>query len=263
MRHIISTGQFDRNFLDNLFDDADLMESSLRSNAPLSSARGRIMATLFYEPSTRTRLSFESAMLRLGGKVISTENAAQFSSAAKGETLEDTIKIVGGYADVIVLRHHERGAAGRAASVSPVTVINAGDGTGEHPTQALLDLYTIKKEKGRVDGLGVALAGDLLNGRTVHSLIRLLSIYKNPMVFLVSPEKLRLPEEYKRCMTEAGMRFEEFDDIGESLPRADVIYMTRVQKERFGSLEEYEELKNLYVLDAESMRAPPENYHLS
>src|SRR3989304_3663861 len=153
------------------------------------------MATLFYEPSTRTRFSFETAMHRLGGRVISTENAAEFSSVAKGETLEDTIQIMNGYADVIVIRHYELGAAQRAAAVSRVPVINAGDGPGQHPTQALLDLYTIRKEIGKIDGLHIAMVGDLANGRTVRSLTYLLSKFRNVKLYFVAPALLKMKED--------------------------------------------------------------------
>src|SRR3712207_2857026 len=158
MRHVLEVAQFDRPQVEALFALADRLRAKPRDHLPL---HGRVLATIFYEPSTRTRLSFESAMLRLGGQVISTENAREFSSAIKGETIEDTVRIVAGYADAIVIRHYEQGAARRAAAVSPVPILNAGDGPGEHPTQALLDLYTIGHELGRIDGLRVALVGDL------------------------------------------------------------------------------------------------------
>ncbi len=252
LRHIISADQFDRRFLDGLFDDADMMEAALHNgNLPVS-ACGRIMATLFYEPSTRTRLSFEAAMRRLGGSVITTENAREFSSAAKGETVADTVRIVGGYADVIVIRHHEKDSAEIAARFSPVPVINAGAGTGEHPTQALLDLYTMKKEKGRIDGLKIALVGDLLYGRTVHSLARLLPLYRDVEIFFVSPPNLRMPEEYMECLDGKGVLYNEMHDF-RAVEDADIIYMTRVQRERFSSEEEHVRAKNCYVLDRKAL----------
>src|SRR6202022_4158888 len=173
LRHVIEAQQFSRQLLDELFDRADDMRTDPHRAA--GRLQGRIMAALFYEPSTRTRLSFESAMLRLGGRTIGTDNARDFSSAAKGETLEDTIRIVSGYSDVIVLRHNEEGAAKRAAAVSSVPIINAGDGPGQHPTQALLDLYTIRDDLGHIDGIRIAMVGDLANGRPVRSLTYLLS----------------------------------------------------------------------------------------
>ncbi len=229
--HVISARQFDPELLDRLFRSADLMRERITSSTePL--LPGRVMATLFYEPSTRTRLSFESAMLRLGGQVVSTENARDFSSAIKGETLEDTVRIVGGYADCIVLRHPEEGAAARAAAVSPVPVINAGDGRGEHPTQALLDLYTIRAELGRLDHLHVVMVGDLANGRTVHSLVDLLSRYPGQRVTLAAPDRVRMPPEAVEQLREAGAVVVESVDLLEAVRDADVVYQTRVQTER-------------------------------
>src|SRR5258708_217432 len=181
MKHVIESQQFDRKAIEQLFKIADSLSKSKKDLL-----RGKIMASLFYEPSTRTRFSFESAMLRLGGGVISTENAGEFSSVAKGETLEDTIRIMNNYADVIVLRHPERGASERAAAVSDVPIINAGDGAGQHPTQALLALYTIRQELGKIDGIHIALVGDLKHGRTVRSLAYLLGKYKNIILSLIS-----------------------------------------------------------------------------
>lgn len=206
------------------------------------------MASLFYEPSTRTRFSFESAMLRLGGQVISTENAGEFSSAAKGETLEDTIRIVNHYADVIVLRHPIRGASARAARVSDIPVINAGDGAGQHPTQALIDLFTIEKELGDIDGLHIAFVGDLKNGRTVRSLIYLLGKYKHISVTLVSPKALRIGDDLKEYMNRHGVSCTEEERWDRALKTADVVYQTRIQKERFGSLKEYMKFKGEYIL---------------
>jgi aspartate carbamoyltransferase catalytic subunit len=197
------------------------------------------MATLFYEPSTRTRLSFESAMYKLGGNVISTENAAQFSSAVKGESLEDTIRVVSSYADCIVLRHPDKGAAKFAAEYSNVPVINAGDGSGEHPTQALLDLYTVQKEVGSIDGKHFCLVGDLLNGRTIHSLVYLLSLYENIHFDFISPKELSLPESVLKFITEKKIATNFFESLKEyrenplvQYYQPDVIYMTRLQKER-------------------------------
>src|SRR5579871_2497263 len=202
--------------------------------------QGRVMAALFYEPSTRTRLSFESAMLRLGGRTMGTDNAREFSSAAKGETLEDTIRIVAGYSDVIVLRHQEEGAARRAAAVSDVPVINAGDGAGQHPTQSLLDLFTIQDELGRIDGITVAMVGDLANGRTVRSLAYLLSKFRDVRLVFVAPPAVRMGDDIKRHLDENGISWREESDLGAVLPAADVVYQTRIQKERFGSDEEYQ-----------------------
>jgi len=217
---------------------------------PSTILAGKIMASLFYEESTRTRFSFESAMHKLGGAVISTENAKQFSSVSKGETLEDTIRILNGYADVIVMRHYEAGSAKRAADVSRVPLINAGDGTGQHPTQAFLDLYTIQKELGDIDGLSIAVVGDLANGRTVRSLCYLLSKYRNIRVYMVAPDVVRMREDIKGYLTRNDVAFSEEDDLEEVVSHVDVVYQTRIQKERFGDREEdYEKARGVYVVN--------------
>lgn len=222
-----------------------------RFSAPLA---GLTLATIFYEPSTRTRLSFETAMHRLGGNVISTENAREFSSAIKGETLEDTIRIVNGYADAIVIRHHEQGAAHRAAAVSSVPILNAGDGPGEHPTQALLDLYTIGHELGRIDNLRVALVGDLRYGRTARSLARLMMLTTGSEMVFVAPEVVPMGDDVRRELDVAGIPYHDEPDLDAVLPHVDVVYQTRVQKERFASEEEYNAAIGQYVIDAEAMR---------
>jgi aspartate carbamoyltransferase catalytic subunit len=211
------------------------------------------MAALFYEPSTRTRLSFEAALLRLGGQTMGTDNAREFSSTAKGETLEDTIRIVGGYADVIVLRHNEEGAARRAAAVSPVPIINAGDGPGQHPTQALLDLYTIKDELNRIDGIKVAMVGDLANGRTVRSLTYLLSKFKDIQVWFVAPPSVTMRDDLKAHLDEHHIPWTETQDLDAVLPDVDVVYMTRIQKERFADPAAYDAVKGVYRLDKHSL----------
>lgn len=248
MRHVVSAAEFDRSAVDDLFRRADQLSVSITP-----SLRGKILASVFYEPSTRTRLSFESAMRRLGGDVITSENAREFSSAAKGETLEDSVRVLGAYADAIVMRHHEEGAAARAAAVSGVPVINAGDGPGEHPTQALLDLYTIKREIGRADGVTVAFVGDLKHGRTVRSLARLLGLCRDARVVFVSPPALRIGADVREYLQARGVDFKETDDLAAALRVADVVYQTRIQKERFASLAEYEAQKGCYVLTAEAV----------
>lgn len=210
---------------------------------------GRILATIFYEPSTRTRLSFESAMLRLGGSVISTENAREFSSAIKGETVEDTIMMASGYADAIVIRHHEQGAAARAAAVSPVPILNAGDGPGEHPTQALLDLYTIRHELGRMDNLRIALVGDLRYGRTARSLALLTRLTEGVELVFVSPQQVPMRQDIRDALTAAEVPFRDEPDLASVLPDIDVVYQTRVQKERFERDVEYQAVKGTYILD--------------
>lgn len=254
LNHIISTKQFlDKNFIEKIFEIADDMEKRDKENNLPNYLRGKIIATLFYEPSTRTRFSFETAILKCGGEVISTESASFFSSVTKGETLEDTIKIIGGYADAIVLRHNESGSAKIASNISKVPIINAGDGAGEHPTQALLDLYTIKKEHKQIDELNIGMVGDLLNGRTIHSLVYLLSLYKKIKLYLISPKLLRFNQEYKEYLEQQGIYFEEIIDLHEIAPKLDVIYMTRVQKERFKNIDDYNEVKDFYVIDKEMM----------
>lgn len=254
LHHVIEAQQFDVPTLETLFKATEEMERVVARGGS-SDYQGRIMATLFYEPSTRTRFSFETAMHRLGGHVISTENAAEFSSVAKGETLEDTIRILNGYVDVIVLRHYEVGAARRAAGVSRVPIINAGDGVGQHPTQALLDLYTIRKEIGSIDGLRVAMVGDLAQGRTVRSLAYLLSKFKDVKMYFVAPPLLKMKEDILAHLSEHHVEYTEVTDLEKVLPDVNVVYQTRIQKERFGDrLAEYEKHRSVYILDRDSLR---------
>jgi aspartate carbamoyltransferase catalytic subunit len=214
--------------------------------------KSKILASLFYEPSTRTRLSFETAMQRLGGYVV-TADGFQFSSLYKGESVEDTIRVVGGYADIICMRHPEQGSADRAAAVSPVPFINAGDGPGQHPTQALLDLFTIVRECGKLDGISIAMVGDLLFGRTVHSLAFLLGLYTGIRFVFVSPKELTMPEKVTSFLREKGLSYAETTDIAQAL-ESDVIYMTRIQEERFVDRSEYARLKDSFVLTAKHLK---------
>lgn len=250
VNHIVAVSQFERGWIEQLFDEADRMTTVRARDGIL---RDRILATLFYEPSTRTRLSFESAMLRLAGSVISTENAREFSSAIKGETVEDTVRIVAGYADAIVIRHHEQGAAKRAAAVSPVPIINGGDGPGEHPTQALLDLYTIRRELGQLDGLKVALVGDLRFGRAARSLAMLFRETKDTELLFVSPEAVRMNSDVREALSSAGVPFRDEPDLQKAMAEADVVYQTRIQKERFATPDEYEAVRGIYVISPEAM----------
>jgi aspartate carbamoyltransferase catalytic subunit len=253
LHHVVEAQDFNRGMLEELFSGARLMEG-VASGGGVRLLEGTIMASLFYEESTRTRFSFESAMLRLGGSVISTENARQFSSVSKGETLEDTIRILNGYADVIVLRHYEAGAARRAASISGVPVINAGDGAGQHPTQAFLDLYTIQKEIGRLDDLNIAVVGDLANGRTVRSLCYLLARYRDIRIHMVAPEVVRMRDDIKAYLVRHNVWFREKSDLREIAPEVDVLYQTRIQKERFGGdAEALEAARGIYVVDRDLM----------
>ena len=250
-RHIIKSQQFTREIMAQIFHHADYIEKNPIMPYNLS---GKIMATLFYEPSTRTRLSFESAMLRMGGQILTTENAKDFSSAAKGENIEDTIRVVQNYADVIVLRHFEAGAAKRASLVSSVPIINAGDGPGQHPTQALIDLYTIQKELGQIDGLTIAMVGDLLNGRTVRSLSYLLSKYKKITLWMVSPPQVQMAEDIITYLKEsAGVKVIISSSLDRALKVADVVYMTRIQKERFDDLDEYNKVCGRMVINKDSL----------
>lgn len=223
-------------------------ENVIRAGGRLQNMTGKVLASLFYEPSTRTRLSFETAMLRLGGGVISAAEAATTSSAAKGETLFDTGRVVDGYADLAVIRHPVVGSAKELADGASIPVLNGGDGAGQHPTQALLDMYTIQKEKGDLEGLTVALVGDLKNGRTVHSLSGLLADH-GVRYYFVAPQTLRMPAEITDGLRRRGVAIIETEDLAEAAPKSDVLYMTRVQKERFSDPAEYERLKQAYVLD--------------
>ena len=214
---------------------------------------GRIVATLFFEPSTRTRLSFETAANRLGAKVIGFTDP-KVTSSTKGETLKDTIMMVSNYADVIVMRHYLEGAAKYASEVSPVPVVNAGDGANQHPSQTLLDLYSINKTQGKLDDLHMLLVGDLKYGRTVHSLIMAMRHF-NPTFHFIAPEELSMPEELKAYCREQGIKYEEQTDFNEEvIAKADIIYMTRVQRERFTDLMEYERVKDVYILRAAMLR---------
>lgn len=255
LHHVVAAQDFNRGMLEELFESAHQMEAVVEQGGN-KMLDGFIMASLFYEESTRTRFSFESAMLRLGGSVISTENARQFSSVSKGETLEDTIRILNGYADAIVMRHYESGSARRAADASAVPIINAGDGTGQHPTQAFLDLYTIEKELGQVDDIAIAVVGDLANGRTVRSLCYLLARYRNVQIFMVAPEVVRMREDIKEYLYRHNVWFREVEDLRAIAPTVDVIYQTRIQKERFGDrTQDYLAAKGVYVVDRELVRS--------
>lgn len=242
-RHIIESQQFQPEAILKLFELAKEFELEKRRDV----LTDKIVATIFYEPSTRTRLSFESAVLRLGGKVITTENAKEFSSAAKGETIEDTVRVIGGYADAIVLRHHEVGTAKKAALVSPVPIINAGDGAGQHPTQALLDAYTIYKKFGRLDNLKIQFIGDLANGRTVRSLVYLLAKFPNNVLTFVSPNILKMHDDLLDHLVKHDIKFTENEAIQTD---SDIYYVTRIQKERFGdNLEIFDSVFGKYIID--------------
>lgn len=251
MQHLLETQQFSRESLRRLFDLASTMEGHRDD-----SLHGKIMATIFFEPSTRTRFSFESAMYRLGGNVLTAENATEASSAIKGETLEDTIRVLNHYADAITIRHPEMGSAERAAAVSGVPIINAGDGAGQHPTQALLDLYTIERELGKIDGAHVVIIGDLRYYRSARSLSYLLGKYDNVRITGVSAPELAMGDELREYLNEHGVVYEETESLDEVMKEADVIYQTRIQKERL-SPDAYERTRGKYIIDrkrADSMK---------
>ena len=248
---IISVRQFNREDLNHIFGVADEMRAVTRRVGSTDLLKGHVLACLFYEPSTRTSSSFVAAMSRLGGSVIPI-NEVRYSSVTKGESLPDTIRTLEQYADAIVLRHPEVGASKVAAEYARKPIINAGDGVGEHPTQALLDLYTILSELGEVDGLHVAMVGDLRYGRTVHSLARLLSLYDVEMTF-VSPEILRMPLDVMNEVKACGRTVHETYDVHDVIGNLDVLYVTRVQRERFADQAQYEEVKDYYVITPEVM----------
>lgn len=256
-KDILSVNQFDRDDLEYIFAVAHEMEEMVRRVGTFDLLKGKILANLFYEPSTRTSSSFTSAMERLGGSVIPISEV-RYSSIAKGESLPDTVRSLECYADVIVLRHPEVGSAAVAARYARKPVINAGDGVGEHPTQALTDIFTIREELERLDGLTVTMVGDLRFGRTVHSLARLLTLY-NVKLNYVSPEILSMPPEIMAEVRAKGIPQAEYTAIEPVIENSDVLYITRVQKERFDDQDTYESVKNAFVVTPEVMRRAKEN----
>jgi aspartate carbamoyltransferase catalytic subunit len=228
------------------------LSQKFEDNPNQSLLKGKVIATLFFEPSTRTRLSFETAINRLGGKIIGFSDSNS-SSVSKGETLHDTIKMVSNYADLIIMRHPLEGSARYAAEVSDVPVINAGDGANQHPSQTLLDMYSIMKTQGRLNDINLFLVGDLKYGRTVHSLLMAMSQFKNPIFNFVAPPELAMPDEYKLYLSNKGIRYFEHLEFNNIINQADIIYMTRVQKERFIDPVEYEKVKNVYILKNEML----------
>jgi aspartate carbamoyltransferase catalytic subunit len=255
-RDILSVEQFSRKELETIFAVAEDMRTMVERVGSLDILKGRVIACLFYEPSTRTSSSFIAATERLGGQVIPI-NEVRYSSVTKGESLRDTIRTLECYADAIVLRHPETGSAAVAADVARKPIINAGDGTGEHPTQALLDIFTIKEELGTIDGLTVTMLGDLKYGRTVHSLARLLSLYDVKINF-VSPDLLRAPQTTIDFLRQKQIPIAQCTNLEDVLAQTDVLYVTRVQKERFENPSEYEQVKDCYVITAQTMRRAKE-----
>ena len=254
-RHVLSMREFSKEEIDSVLDLAQSLEPLARGKKSRMLA-GKILALLFFEPSTRTRMSFETAIKRLGGSVINL-GPAEGSSISKGESLADTVRVIGGYADALVIRHPKEGSARLASQFSPVPVLNAGDGAGHHPTQTLLDLYTIRKES-RLENLHVALVGDLKYGRTVHSLAYALSLY-GADITLVSPPTLRMPDPIKADLSSKGTIVRETADLGEVIDNVDVLYMTRIQRERFPDPVEYQKVASSYRITPESLAGSQQN----
>ena len=248
-KDILDGAQFARGEIEAIMALADEFRGQLAERRGLDLLKGAVLAALFFEPSTRTRLSFETAMHRLGGSVVGF-SSAESTSVAKGETLSDTIRTVDQYVDAIAMRHPRVGSAREAADVAEHPVLNGGDGAGQHPTQALLDLYTIRQERGKVEGQTIALVGDLKNGRTVHAGVEIYKHFDCKLI-CVAPEALRMPAEVVERLRGTGFAIEESESLEAALPKADVVYMTRIQKERFSDPAEYERLKEAYVLNRE------------
>jgi len=237
------------------------LAAEFEANPNQNLLQGKVVATLFFEPSTRTRLSFETAINRLGGKIIGFSDSSS-SSVTKGETLHDTIKMVSNYADLIIMRHPLEGSARYASQVSDVPIINAGDGANQHPSQTLLDMYSIIKTQQRLDNINLFLVGDLKYGRTVHSLLMAMLQFENPIFNFIAPPELAMPNEYKRLLTSKGIRYFEHLEFTDIINAADIIYMTRVQKERFIDPVEYEKVKNIYILRNEMLKGTKDNMRI-
>lgn len=257
MKHLITPLDYSLDETNSLLELATDIMNNMDKYSNICNSK--ILATLFYEPSTRTRLSFESAMLRLGGKVLGF-SSADSSSASKGESVADTVRVMSSYADIIAMRHPKEGAPYVASKYSSIPIINAGDGGHQHPTQTLTDLMTIKTLKGRIDNITIGLCGDLKFGRTVHSLIKSLTRYKNIKFILISPEELSLPSYIREDVLEKSKAdFIELSSLDEAMPKLDILYMTRVQKERFFNEEDYLRLKDSYILTTQKMKLAKED----
>ncbi len=256
-RSLVSITDYSKEQILKILDSAAAFEANPNQRI----LEGKVAATLFFEPSTRTRLSFETAVNRLGGRVIGFSDAST-SSSTKGETLKDTIKMVSNYADIIIMRHHLEGAARYATEVTDVPIVNAGDGANQHPSQTLLDLYSIRKTQGRLDHLNIVMVGDLKYGRTVHSLLMALQDFA-PTFYFVAPEELAMPQEYKDFCHKNGIEYHETAAFGpEIIQKADILYMTRVQRERFSDLMQYERVKNLYILHRAMLEGSRDNLRI-
>lgn len=248
LKNIISIKDFERKDIEYILDEASKLEDIAQSREFSDELKGKILGLMFFEPSTRTRMSFETAMKRLGGEGIGFENSGS-SSVSKGESIADTAKMFEGYSDALVIRHEREGVSKFISDIVDVPVINAGDGAGQHPTQTLLDLYTIKKEIGEIDNLKIALIGDLKYGRTVHSLSNALGLFDNVKIYLVSPAELKMPQEILHDLNKTNIEYEEVDNIESIIDDVNVLYVTRIQKERFGDIEDYLKIKGAYIIN--------------
>ena len=253
-QHILNERQFSRKNLDTLFEKARELDPLNKPGFGTSLLQGQIVSLLFYEPSTRTRFSFEAAAKILGAWILTSESTGVFSSAAKGETLEDTIRVVNGYSDLIILRHPNPGSAKRAAKVSEIPIINAGDGDRSHPTQALLDLFTIEKEFGKIDGVSIAFVGDLQHYRAARSLCSILTNYKNIKVYFVSPKKFGMQDDIKRLLKKSKVKYFDTQILSDVLKKVDIVYMTRTAKEYFKNEDDYLKVREVYILKRSHLR---------
>ena len=248
LKNIISIKDFTRRDIEYILDEASKLEDIAKSKSVSKRLDGKILGLMFFEPSTRTRLSFETAMKRLGGSCIGFDSSSS-SSVSKGESIADTAKMFEGYSDALVIRHELEGVSKFISDIVDVPVINAGDGAGQHPTQTLLDLYTIKKEIGEIDNLKIALVGDLKYGRTVHSLSNALTLFNNIKIYMVSPDELKMPDEILHDLDKTNVSYEKADSIESIIGDVDVLYVTRIQKERFGDIEDYLKIKGAYIVN--------------
>ncbi len=248
LRNIISIKDFEREDIEYILDEASKLENVAKSKEISEELKGKLLGLMFFEPSTRTKISFETAMKRLGGECIGFENSGS-SSVSKGESIADTAKMFEGYSDALVIRHELEGVSKFISDIVDVPVINAGDGAGQHPTQTLLDLYTIKKEIGEIDNIKIALIGDLKFGRTVHSLSNALGLFNNVKIYLVSPPELKMPQEILHDINKTNVTWQEVDSIEKIIDDVDVLYVTRIQKERFGDINDYLKIKGAYIIN--------------
>ena len=247
-KNIISIKDFERSDIDYILDEASKLENIAKSREISEDLKGKILGLMFFEPSTRTKMSFETAMKRLSGECIGFENTGS-SSVSKGESIADTAKMFEGYCDALVIRHELEGVSKFISDIVDVPVINAGDGAGQHPTQTLLDLYTIKDEIGSIDNLKIALIGDLKYGRTVHSLANALTLYDDVELYFVSPPELKMPQEILHDLDKVNMSYTEVSKISDIIDKVNVLYVTRIQKERFGDVDDYLQIKGAYIID--------------